>query len=410
MKVFSYLFCIIFSLIFLKSTAQNDTTRLKKTLSDTILGPVIDSSRQRDVIDVLKKFFDKNKPDKRKTSGRLNFSIVPAVGYSLSTGFAVNVTGNVTFFTSAGHKENFSSIDAEAIYDTKGQKIFISRSEIWAENNNYKLITDLRIERYPDDTYGLGTSTTNSKDDAIKYSYIRTYATLFKKIVPDYYLGFGFNVDHHYNISEAGNLDKSVSDFQKYGFSSHSNSFGLNLNFLYDSRRNPINPHNGAYASVLYRDNLTFLGNDNNWRKFQVDVRRYLRLSALSNNILALWAVATFTSGKTPYLDLPATGDDKYNNSGRGYSQNRLRGKNKLYLEGEYRFGITKNGFIGAVAFLNAESFTEYQTNKFEKIAPAAGSGLRIKVNKHSNTNVCIDYAYGLYGSHGFFVSLGEVF
>ena len=226
MKIFKCLFFIIFSLNILTGAAQNATSQLSTNLPERKPTTVIDSTRQKDAIDVLKKIFNKNGPDTRKSPGKLNFSIVPAVGYSLSTGFAVNLTGNVAFYTSAAHTENLSAINAEAILDTKGQKIFISRFEIYKENNNYKLTTDLRIERYPDDTYGLGSSTTNAKDDPINFSYIRTYATLFKKIIPNYYLGFGFNVDHHYNISETGNKDKTVSEFKSYGFSTHTNSSG----------------------------------------------------------------------------------------------------------------------------------------------------------------------------------------
>jgi hypothetical protein len=36
--------------------------------------------------------------------------------------------------------------------------------------------------------------------------------------------------------------------------------------------------------------------------------------------------------------------------------------------------------------------------------------GLRIKFNKHSKANLCIDYAWGQDGSKGFFVNMGEVF
>lgn len=32
------------------------------------------------------------------------------------------------------------------------------------------------------------------------------------------------------------------------------------------------------------------------------------------------------------------------------------------------------------------------------------------KTVSHSDTNICIDYGVGTNGSHGFFVSLGEVF
>lgn len=109
-------------------------------------------------------------------------------------------------------------------------------------------------------------------------------------------------------------------------------------------------------------------------------------------------------------LDLPSTGGYMYNNSGREYALGRFRGSDMLYMEGEYRFGITRNGLSGAVIFANGESFTEFNSNTFQKIAPAEGTGIRIKLNKHSNTNICIDYGVGVGGSRGFFVNLGEVF
>ena len=81
-----------------------------------------------------------------------------------------------------------------------------------------------------------------------------------------------------------------------------------------------------------------------------------------------------------------------------------------LYLETEYRFSISRNGLLGGVLFANAQSFTGYPENTFNSIDPGAGTGIRIKINKHSNTNVCFDYGLGNYGSRGFFVNLGEVF
>ncbi|MDF2431946.1 MAG: hypothetical protein JWP44_1577 [Mucilaginibacter sp.] len=411
MKNIRYLFCVVTVFISFNSFAQKDTSLSSKNSNLKTAQPVIDSSKQVDAIDLLYKVLKKKAlENKRQKSGKLNFSLVPAFGYSLSTGFAVDLTGNVAFYTSRSHKENLSAIDAETIYDTKGQLIFTSRSEVWADNNNYKLVTDLRLEKYPEDTYGLGTKTTSAKDDPIKFIYLRTYTTLFKKILPDLYGGIGYKLDHHYNISQSGNADRTVSDFQKYGFATASTSSGLTLNLLYDSRRNEINPLGGGLASISYRQNYTFLGSDNSWRQLSMEFKKFLKLSPQSNNILAFWSIVQFTSGAVPYLDLPATGEDMYNNSGRGYTQDRFRGKNFLYLESEYRFGITKNGLIGGVVFANAESFSEFTTNRFEKIAPAAGTGIRVKINKHSDTNVCLDYAFGLYGSHGLFVNLGEMF
>jgi len=81
-----------------------------------------------------------------------------------------------------------------------------------------------------------------------------------------------------------------------------------------------------------------------------------------------------------------------------------------LYVESELRFNLTKNNLLGAAVFANAQSYSEWTTNKFEKILPGVGAGLRLKFNKHSRTNLAVDYAFGLNGSGGIFVNLGEVF
>jgi len=372
---------------------------------------IIDSSSQRDMIDIIKRIFDKNSSSsKRDISQKACFSIVPYGGYTLSTGFTVDVTGNVGFYTSSNHHENFSVITADVGYDSENQKTFLTRSEIWLPGNNYKVVSDLRWERYPTDTYGLGTFTTFATDNAIDFYYLRVYETLLRKLGNDYYAGIGYNLDNHYDITQQGNLNGTVSDFTKYGQTTESTSSGINLDFLFDNRKNQLNPLGGSYLSIVYRQNLTALGSNTNWQELQLDARKYIRLSPTSNNVLAFWGMATFTTGNVPYLDLPSTGGDMYNNSGRGYAVGRFRGRDMLYIESEYRFGITRNGLLGAVVFANAESFTEYPSNTFQKIAPAAGTGLRLKLNKYSNTNICIDYGVGVGGSHGFFVNLGELF
>ncbi|WP_259070110.1 outer membrane protein assembly factor [Mucilaginibacter sp. X4EP1] len=372
---------------------------------------VTDSASQRDLIDVVEGIFDKNySPANRKSAQKTHFSIIPYAGYTLSTGFTADITGNVGFYTSKDHDENFSVIAGDLGFDTKNQKILVTRSEIWLPGNDYKIVSDLRWEKYPTDTYGLGTFTQLSTDNAIDFYYVKIYETILRKLGDGFYLGAGYNLDSHYDITATGNADGSVSDFAKYGQTKQSTSSGINLDFLYDDRKNSLNPLGGSYLNVVFRQNLTILGSDANWESVVVDARKYIRLSPSSNNVLAIWSLAAFTSGNVPYLDLPNTGWDMYNNSGRGYAVGRFRGRDMLYLEGEYRFGITHNGLLGGVVFANGESFTEYPSNRFERIAPAAGTGLRIKLNKYSNTNLGIDYGVGVGGSHGFFVNLGELF
>jgi hypothetical protein len=173
-----------------------------------------------------------------------------------------------------------------------------------------------------------------------------------------------------------------------------------------------VNPvANSSYLNLVYRDNLTFLGSDAPWQSLLIDYRKYLPFPRDSKNILAFWSYNVFTlAGKQPYLDLPTTASDTYNNTGRGYIQGRFRGDKLMFAESEYRFGITENGFLGGVVFANVQSLSERQGKPIQSLLPGYGAGIRIKLNKHSNTNIAIDYGIGQGGSKGIFMNLGEVF
>jgi hypothetical protein len=112
-----------------------------------------------------------------------------------------------------------------------------------------------------------------------------------------------------------------------------------------------------------------------------------------------------------PYLELPATGYDTYNRSGRAYTIGRFKGPSFAYFESEYRFPITPNKFISGVVFVNTETASDDHGKKiFQYWETAIGGGLRILMQKQSRSTLCIDYAKGKYGSGGFFFGLNEAF
>lgn len=45
-----------------------------------------------------------------------------------------------------------------------------------------------------------------------------------------------------------------------------------------------------------------------------------------------------------------------------------------------------------------------------DAVAPAAGVGLRLNINKHNRTALAVGYGIGLQGSRGLFFNFGEVF
>ena len=395
--------CLLFFSLYGSLSFAQDTTK-----------NLIDSYPQKDLVDVFSSVF-KSKKHKADTSIKAppkknQFALVPVLGYTLQTGFAFDFSGNLVY--RRGHKDstNLSNWLGGISYTEKDQLLFYLQSTAWSKNNKWNFTTDCRFYKYPQNTYGLGGFTKPSDAILVKYNFFRLYETAFKKVKENIYLGVGYMLDMHWKITQERTILQPITDFDTYGYKTESNSSGVCINFLSDTRDNPVNAYKGFYSNILFRYNTTLLGSDNEWTALIIDVRKFIQLDK-KHTILAIRSYNWFTpSGKAPYLDLPSTAWDPLNNLGRGYIQSRFRSPNLLYVESELRFNLTRNNLLGAAVFANAQSYSEWQTDKFEKVLPGIGAGLRLKFNKHSRTNLAVDYAFGLNGSGGIFVNLGEVF
>jgi hypothetical protein len=129
-------------------------------------------------------------------------------------------------------------------------------------------------------------------------------------------------------------------------------------------------------------------------------------LEGEKRKIIAVSAFYWGSFGRVPYFNLPGTQLEFAGRSGRGYPLARFRGRHMLYAEGEYRFDLSRNGLFGGVGFLNFQSVTD-QNNNLNGINPAIGTGLRIKFNKQSNTNLAIDFGFAP-NSFQLYIGLGE--
>jgi outer membrane protein assembly factor BamA len=305
----------------------------------------------------------------------------------------------------------FSNILLNAFYSQYNQFWTIANSNIFIEDRKLHLFGDWRYYKFPTHTYGLGSNSSFGDELDVQFSYIRFYQIMFREITENIFAGFGYNLDYHWNILETPPTGTVYDEIQQLQNGNSSVSSGLSLNFQYDTRKNSVNPLNGTFASVQFRQNLTFLGSDKDWESLLVDFREYIRLPSGSGNVLSFWGYTNLTlNGQPPYFDLPSTGWDSYNNTGRGYVPGRYTGRNFAYAESEYRIVLTRNGLIGCVAFCNAETVFQNFSDGTAKLLPGGGFGLRIKVNKSSNANLALDYGFGVEGSRGFFLNLGEVF
>lgn len=367
---------------------------------------------QKDLVDLLHNWFPRMKTHDSTTlqDGGKFVWVIPQIGYTLQTRLLAQVLVNAAF---RRPNANLSAMTGTMAYTQNGQAIFTATSSVWSHNNRFLFTNDWRLMRYPQATYGLGmyTSTERRVVD-MDYSYLRAYQSVLTRVAPNLYAGAGYALDLRWDIRSYNSRHEltRISGYQ-YGVTGQSVSSGPMLAMTYDNRANAINPQRGTYANAVLRTNLQFLGSDDNYQSLLIDVRKYLHLNSTTDNILALWSYNNLTlGGNPPFLDLPSTGWDINGNVGRGHIQGRFRGKQFLYAEAAYRFHITANRLLGGVVFANVQSVNELKSNRFERIAPAVGTGLRVKMNKFSRTNLCIDYGLGLDGTGGLFFNLGEVF
>ncbi len=366
-----------------------------------------------DVVDLLKRI-TKTATKTRNEVGVVHISAIPAVGYSLQTGFAAVVSANVAFKSKDPElrSDKTSYMYSSFAYTQYKQIILPFRASIWAAKGKYNLQLDWRFMKYPSETFGLGAYTNFSDGYAISFNYLKLHQTVVTKVGQNLYAGLGYYLDRFWKIQETGVPQKTPTDYQQYGLYETATASGFALQLFHDSRKNPINPNNGWYGNFVLRPNLAILGAGSNWTSVQLEFRKYFRFPGKSENVLAFWNYNWFLAGggKAPYLLLPSTGWDDNFNTGRGYIQGRFRGTSMVYLEGEYRFKISRKGFLGGVVFANAQSFAQSPDRQFKVISPAFGGGLRIKLNKFSGANLCIDYGIGLQGSRGISVNIGEIF
>lgn len=371
--------------------------------------------KQIDVKDVIKKLFSKDE-DLKKTNFEPitkdnSFALLPSFNYSIVTGFAAGINTVQNFRLKHDSITRQSNIRTFSLYSQFKQFSAIVNTNIWTRGNKINFLGDYRFYKFPSITFGLGGKTTYDDANLVDYSHLRIYQVALLKISKSFDFGIGYHLDYHWNIEETNGDDIFITDFQKYGLKAKSTTSGLSFNIQHDSRTNISTPMGGSYANIQYRYNAKVLGSNQNWQSFLMDLRSYIRFPKNSNNIIAFWNYSWFTfGGKAPYLDLPSIGWDTYYNTGRGYPIGRFRGKNLVYFETEYRFGITRNGLLGGVIFGNAQSIANYPKNGMSKIIPAGGGGLRLKWNKLANTTLSFDYAVGIGNSRGFAFNVNEVF
>jgi hypothetical protein len=378
----------------------------------------------KDVFDVLRELLHKPPPPAPGPEDykKLMIAAAPVITYGPTSGFGIGFAGNLALYKGYPATTRISSLVASVTGTTKEQLLISAKLNASARENRWRLEGDNRLQWTSQKTFGLGTGTAEDAAVDQKYDFFRFYETLYRHVGGNMYAGGGFLFSNHTDVHPADDDATAAWPSSPYVVYSVEHGFdeaaqrsaGFSVNALVDSRDGPINPSRGWYANATYRMFFDgFMGGSSSWQQFSYDTRTYLRLSRDARHRLAFWLSGDFVTGGTaPYLDLPATGSDTYGRAGRGYPQGRFRGEQLVYGEAEYRWTFTQNGLLGMVAFLNTETLSDKHSGEklFDSFATGTGVGLRVMLNKRSQTNLCFDVGFGKDGSHAVYFAVQEAF
>jgi hypothetical protein len=385
--------------------------------------------KQYDIADLIRNIAHPNSTVNplRKKSG---ITIMPNVAYNPSIGAQIGIKAVVGRVLGGDPNTLMSVAATSASITTKGILYVYLSHNVYTKGNKWNFQGSIIAAKTVTPDFGLGIgedSGDNEVDRVLTNPDRKPYVLhaqfysfrekVYKQLEDHWFVGGGVSFDVRRKIEDR-NSSTDLTPYNiysdKHGFDrDHYMNNGLLFNVQYTSRDNQNRAYKGIYADAGFRVNQSWMGSSKNAVQFTSDFRKYWSLSSQNpEHVLAFWNWGSYLlSGNLPYLELPGPGKDTGARSGRGYTTAYFKGTQYMDNELEYRFPITRNKFIGGVAFVNVQTANDESGTKiFDKWQPGGGAGLRVLFNKTTRTNLCLDYARGNYDRKGFFLGLNEVF
>ena len=293
-----------------------------------------------------------------------------------------------------------STITGDIIYTEKKQIIIELSGDLYFRNGTYRLLTNLKFQKYPNKFFGIGNDTPESNEENYTSRKFSFDAVLYKNIFSHMNAGPAIRAEDG-SIRETG-----AGGLLAPGFlpgSKGGTLAGIGLVANWDSRDNTIAAQSGSLYQITTLVYSSSFGSDYDFTDVQIDARTFFEV--VPGQILAVQGAAEFIGGTPPFYRMAAFGGQ---NLLRGYFDGRYRDKNSVALQAEYRlpvwwrFGMV--GFVGAAQV--ADKAGQFGLKRFWY---AGGLGIRFAWNPEERVNLRLDYGVGK-NSSGMYITVTEAF
>ncbi len=366
---------------------------------------VVGSHPQRAISQsLLKKYYHKILAD-TVTSKPNGYIVSPLIFYTPETHLAFGITSVFyTRFPKRDKEYRPSSIHPFVGYTQNKQFFAEVPFQLFFKREKYYLYGEVDFYNYPYRYFGAGNHTQPYNEYAL-YNAVDPSCSLsvIRKVAKPLYVGVRYNFDY-YKITIL-NDDHHLFSPNTTGLKGGVNN-GMGLMALYDTRNNVFATTKGSYLEFMSVFNAKYTLSNYTYQWYVMDLRKFITLSPLKKNIIALQYYINVMTGNAPFYQLAMLGGE---HRMRGYYEGTYRDKNYTTAQAEYRSGFWKNRF-GFAAFAGTGIvFDSFKTIDLFYLKPSLGGGLRFKFNRKENLHLRIDYAVG-YKSSGLYFVLNEAF
>lgn len=323
---------------------------------------------------------------------------LPILFYTPETGFAGGAAALYMYRDSLDKRA--SSITGDVIYTSKKQIIFELSGDQYFGGGNYRLLSDVLFQKYPNRFFGIGNNTSESNKEDYTAQTFAVRGTLYRNILSSFNAGplFRYETVSMKETDPAGQLVHGRIPGSRGGTTA-----GIGLVANWDTRDNTFASRSGSFYQVTGLYYGRSLGNDFVYTDLQFETRNFFEL--LPEQVLAVQTAGEFIDGMPSFQNLVKFGGQ---NLLRGYFEGRYRDKNGIAVQAEYRvpvwwrFGVV--GFVGAAQV--SDKVSRFAANRFWV---AGGVGLRFAWNPKERVNIRLDYGIGNNDS-GTYITVTEAF
>lgn len=333
------------------------------------------------------------------------YVVSPLVFYTPETHLAFGIT---SVFYTRFEKEDYggrpSAIHPFVGYTQNKQFFAEVPFQLFFKKEKYYLYGEVDFYNYPYRYFGTGNHTQPYNEYAL-YNAIDPSCSLsvIRKIAKPLYVGFRYNFDYYkISILQDGH---HLFNANTPGINGGVNN-GIGLMALYDTRNNIFATTKGSYLEFMTVFNSKYTLSSYAYQWYEMDLRKFIPLSAYKKHVLALQYYLNVITGNAPFYQLAMLGGE---HRMRGYYEGTYRDKNYTATQAEYRSPFYKNRVGFAVFAGTGIVFDSFKTFDLFYLKPSLGGGFRFKFNRKENLHLRIDWATG-YKSSGLYFVLNEAF